>query len=209
MPKRSKSNRKSRRGSSRSSGWRQPRASLSGFSNMQSHVFRLSGATSVVSDGSGVVSGYSYNDPTSTFGNYTEHVSYLANLFTEMRIVRSRWHLVSQLTGLLNETKLAQNPVFAVGVFTRTPSSLPSVTSVNQVLDNQPSKIWNIAADTTQTGLIMSARFNVVNYQLTTTTSTDYAGCPGGILFYGGGFPLSQACFAIHWEVFIQYRGRA
>jgi len=113
------------------------------------------------------------------------------------------------LVDVASEVKLVQNPTLAVAIFTRNPSSLPSLTSQNQVLDNQPSKLWACGSDTSGRGLKMSARFNVVNYQLVTTTSTDYAGCPGGMMYYGGGFPLSQETFNVHVEVFIEYRARS
>lgn len=193
----------------RRGGWVQPRATLSRFSNMMPYIFRLSQAAGISSDGSGNISGYSYNDPTGSFGNYTEHVNYLANLFTEMRIVRSQWHLTSTLPFSINESKETLNGVVALAIWTRTPSSLPSLTSVNQVLDNQPSKIWAICSDTSGRGIRMSARFNVVNYQLTTSTSTDYAGCPGGLMWYGSGLPVSTQCFFLHAEIFIQYRARS
>jgi len=211
MPKRRNSKARTRRrgGSGSGGGWKQPRASLSRFTNMQSHVFRLSQQQGVASDGSGNVAGYSYNDPTSTLGNFTEHINYLANLFTEYRAVRSVWHLVPQLPFNASDVKLTDNPVLAVGLFTRNPSSLPTLTSLNQVLDNQPSKLWAVCSDTSGRGLTMSGRFNNVLYQLVTTTSTDYAGAPGGLAYYGSGFPASITIFTIHIQVWLQYRARS
>jgi len=176
---------------------------------MQSYVFRLSQTNSAASDGSGNLSGYLYNDPTGSFGNFPEHINYLVNLFTEMRVVRSRWHLVPALPFSSTESKTTTNQVLAVAVWTRAPSSLPSLVSYDQVLDNQPSKLWACASDTSGRGLTMSSRFNVVNYQLTTAASTDYAGCPGGIMYYGNSFPASVNCFFIHQEVWIEYRARS
>jgi len=211
MPQSRKSGRKRKKrgGSNTRNSFSQPRLSLGRFTNMQPYVFRLSQAAALASDGSGGINGYSYNDPTGSFGNYTEHVSYLANLFTEMRIVRSQWHLVPTLPFSSNESKETTNPVLAVAIFTRNPSSLPSITSLNQVLDNQPSKLWAPCSDTSGRGLKMSAKFNIVNFQLVTTSSTDYAGCPGGMFWYGSGFPISSNIFVLHAEIFIQYRARS
>lgn len=193
----------------RSSGRGQRPSPLRRFTNMQPYTFRLSQVNAVASDGSGICAGFIFNDPTSTLGNFSEHVNYLANLFTEYRIIRSRFTLVSQISGVASETKLTANPTLAVGIWTRTPSSLPTITSQNQVLDNQPSRLWNVAADTSPHGFRMSARFSTVNYQLVTTTSTDYAGAPGGLFFYGGSFPLSQECFVVQSEIILQYRARS
>jgi len=182
---------------------------MSRFTNLQNYTFRISAGGQFTSDGSGNISGFIYNDPTGSFGNYTEHTSYLANLFTEMRVLRSSWHLVSQLPFSINESKEVSNGVLAVGVWQRGSSGLPSLTSINQILDNQPSKLWACCSDTTGRGLRMSAKWSRLNYILTTATSQDYAGCPGGLFFYGSGFPASTACFYYHAEIFIQYRGRA
>lgn len=203
---RQKRNRSSRRPQR---GRRFPSAPLARFSNMQTYIFRISATQGFSSDGSGNLSGYIYNDPTSTLGNYAEHVSYLANLFTEMRVVRSRWHLVPQQPFTSTESKSTVNGALAVAVWTRNPSSLPSLTSLNQVMDNQPSKLWPVMSDTTGRGLQMKANFRRLNYQLVTTTSTDYAGCPGGLMFYGNAFPASTEIFIAHIEVYIQYRARS
>jgi len=179
------------------------------FTNMSTALFRISAVVQVDSDGSGNVAGYIYNDPTSTLGNYTEHVSYLANLYTEYKVVRARWHLLPNLPFTSSDAKFTGNPLLAVGVWTRNPSSLPTLTSLNQVLDNQPSRLWAVCSDTTPRGLPMHASFARLNYQLVTTTSTDYAGAPGGLMYYGSGFPATNPIFAVHVEVFLRYRARS
>jgi len=180
------------------------------FSNLQSQVFRLSGQVSISSNISGqLASTYIYNDPTGSFGNFDEHVNYLVNLFQEMKVVRSNWHLVPLLPLSGTDAKDTTNGVVAVGVFNRGPSSLPTITTLNQVLDNQPSKLWAIQSDTSGRGLRMSARYTRLNYLLATTTSQDYAGCPGGLVMYGSGLPPSIAVMLVHYEVFIRYRARS
>jgi hypothetical protein len=180
------------------------------LSPLQSNLMRLNEMTAITSNGSGIAAGYIYNDPTSTFGNYTEHVSYLANLYTEYKIVRVRWTFSSSITGGY-DGKTASAVPLAIGVFLRTPSSLPTVVSANQVLDNTPSWLWNIANDTSPLGFKKTCSFSNRNigYQLTTTSSTDYAGAPGGLLYYGTNLPAGQIVAFVACELWIRYRARS
>jgi len=194
---------------SKRKGQRRPRKSLSSFNQNQTYTFRISSVAVQSSNGSGVIAGYIYNDPTGSFGAYAEHTNYLANLFTEMRVVRSRFTLTSLLPFTINEAKETTNGSLAVGIFNRTSSGLPTLSSWDQVLDNQPSFMWPVCSDTTGRGRILTSTWTHVNFQLVTTSSPDYAGCPGGLMFYGSGMPVSSSIFMVQSEIFIQYRGRA
>jgi len=141
--------------------------------------------------------------------NFSEHVNYLSNLFTQMKIIRARWTFVSNTTGSEDSKTTSFQPL-AIGVYLRTSSSLPAVTSTNQVLDNQPSLLWNCINDTTARGLTLNQWFDrKINYQLVTTTSTDYAGAPGGIVYYSGNLPVSVNVATVKQEVWLSYRGRS
>jgi len=185
------------------------RASFRLFDQQQSYLFRLCQEVVVATNGSGVAAGYIVNDPTSTMANFSEHVNYLANLFTEYKIVRARWRFVSSVGGSQDSKTTSFSPL-SIGVYLRTSSSLPSVSSANQVLDNQPSTNWACVGDSSPRGFTMNQWFDrKINYQLVTTTSTDYAGAPGGIVYFGGGLPVSQNVAYVVQEVWVSYRGRA
>jgi hypothetical protein len=199
--------RRNTRRSSGSRGFTNPVVSFGAFNTSQPYLFRLCQLTTIMSNGSGVAAGYIFNDPSSTMANFSEHVNYLANLFTEFRIVRSRWTVISNISGL-GDTKGDYSPM-AIGVYNRTSSSLPSVTNANQVLDNQPSWLYNLGTDTSPCGKVLASRFPGVMFQLVTTTSTDYAGAPGGLVYYASGCPFSANILQVKQEVWLQYRGRA
>lgn len=185
------------------------RASFRLFNSQQTYLFRLCQNVLITSNGSGVAAGYIVNDPTSTMANFGEHVNYLTNLFTEYRIIRSRWTFVTNVGGSQDSKTTSFSPL-AIGVYLRTSSSLPSVSSANQVLDNQPSFQWNVINDASPRGMKINQWFDKkINFQLTTTTSTDYAGAPGGILYYGGALPVSVNIASVTQEVWLLYRGRS
>jgi len=199
--------RRGRRNPRRGGG--RPRANFRLFDQQQTYLFRLCQEVVITTNGSGVAAGYIVNDPTSTMANFGEHTNYLANLFTEFKIVRSRWRFVSSVGGS-QDSKTTSFAPLSIGVYLRTSSSLPSVSSANQVLDNQPSTNWNVVGDTSPRCYTMNQWFDRnINYQLCTTTSTDYAGAPGGIVYYSGALPVSQNVAYVVQEVWCMYRGRA
>jgi len=185
---------------------------ISRFSANQSTIVRLSQFVTIGSNGSGVASGVIFNDPTSSFANFTEHVNDYANIYTEMRLVACRYRFVTCLPFSQQETKtVGVEPMF-IAYQQRGTATLSTPTTYDQVADNARSKIWNIACDTSRNGLTISytAKRNVIGYNATNSSSSpDYAGVPGGIQFYCNGLPLSVQVCSYHQEVFVQYRGRS
>jgi len=185
---------------------------ISRFSANQSTIVRLSQFVTIGSSAGGVASGVIFNDPTSSFSNFAEHVSDYANIYTEMRLVACRYRFVSSLPFSNQETKTVGVEPMLIAFQQRGTASLSTPTSYDQVADNARSKIWNIACDTSRNGLMISytAKRNVLGYNTTNSTSSpDYAGVPGGIQFFCNGLPLSVQVCSYHQEFFIQYRGRS
>jgi len=161
------------------------------------------------SSGAGVATGFIYNDATGSYANFGEHVNYLANLFTEYKVLRARWTFTSAVSGYSDSKSGPAGPM-AVGVYLRSSSGVPTLTSMDQILDNQPSWMWNIGNDTSSSGFVRTQWFDQkINYQLVTTVSPDYAGAPGGVAYYGVNLPISQIVGYITQEVWYSYRARS
>jgi len=173
------------------------------FNSLQSTVFRLCQSISISSSGAGVVATVLVNDPFTS--SFTEYTSDLANLYNEMRLVGSRIQLVSTI-----ETK-GQTSVLAICYQNRN-TGLANPTSINNVLDNQPSELWAISNDTSPRGFVMRQRASNLLYSATSTTantSTDSSGCPGGWQIFGAGLPVSTVCIFAKFEIFVEFRSRS
>jgi hypothetical protein len=143
------------------------------------------------------------NDPFTS--SFTEYTSDLVNIFGQFRLLGARIHCVSTV-----ETK-AQTGALAVGYQNRQ-TGLAAPTSFNNVLDNQPSRIWAVSNDTTVTGLVMKQKMTGLLYSATSNsanTSTDSSGAPGGWQFYGSGFPATTSIAIIQQEIWLQMRSRS
>jgi len=173
------------------------------YNSLMSTVFRLVTTSTVTSNGSGVVASLLYLDPYSS--SFTEHTSDLCNLYNQFRLVGSRIQLVT-----ISEAK-GDVAVLGIGYQNRN-TGLGTPTSLNLVLDNQPSWLWACSSDTSPMGFIRSQRASNLLYAATSTssnTSTDTSGAPGGWQFYGAGFPASTNIFLLKAECFYEYRSRS
>jgi hypothetical protein len=182
-----------------------------GFSASQSQKVRSVFIMTYSSDGSGVCAGVIPFDPTSTHLNITEFVSDWANLYTQYRLWGSRIRLVSAIVNATIETKSANYKPITVGYQFRSTASLATPTSYNQVLDNQPSKIWNVSTDTSPSGILMTQKTpsSVTYLETNASTSPGNAGAPGGFQFYGDTFTPSIPIFTVFLEVYYQLRSRS
>jgi len=170
----------------------------------QSMVFRLCQSISLSSNGSGTLAAVVYNDPGSSYSNFTEHNSDLANLFTQYRFIKSRIQCISTV-----ETK-GQTTVIAIGYQNRGTSSLGTPSSVNQVLDNQPSWFWAVSNDTSPFGFTKTQRMTGILYAATNSSgSTESSGAPGGWQFYGASLPTSTVIVFLKLECWYEYRSRS
>jgi len=182
-----------------------------GFSASQSQRVRAVFVMTYSSNGSGVISGVIPFDPTSTNLNITEFTSDWANLYTQYRLWGVRLRCFSAITSAIIETKSANYKPIALGFQFRSTASLATPTSYAQVIDNQPSRMWAVASDTTPGGILMTQRTpNSINYlETNASTSPGYAGAPGGFQFYGDTFTTTIPVFTVFMEVFYQLRSRS
>jgi hypothetical protein len=166
-------------------------------------TIRLAQTVSVSSSGAGTVAALIYSDPFSA--SFTEYTSDLANIFAQFRLLAVRIQMVSTI-----ETK-GDTSVMAVAYQNRN-TGLGTPSSVNTVIDNAGSRLWAVSNDTTNSGLWMRQRINVLNFAATSTsanTSTDAAGAPGGWQMFGSGFPVSTVIAYCMQECWYQFRSRS
>jgi len=207
MPSRRKNNRQRRR---RSSG-RDMKFNPVGFNASQTQKVRSVFIMTYTADVSGVISGVIPFDPTSSFLNIPEFVSDWANLYTQYRLWGSRCRFVSAITSAIIETKSANYKPIAIGYQFRSTATLATPVAYSNVLDNQPSRIWNVASDTTPGGVVLSQKTpsSITYLETNASTSPGNAGAPGGIQFFGDKFTPLIPIFTIFLEVFYQLRSRS
>jgi hypothetical protein len=182
-----------------------------GFSASQSQKVRSVFLMTYASDGSGVCAGVIPFDPTSSHLAIPEFTSDWANLYTQYRLWGVRIRLVSAIVNATIETKSANYKPIAVGFQFRSTATLATPTAYSQVLDNQPSKIWNVSTDTSPSGIILTQKTpSLVTYlETNASTSPGNAGAPGGFQFYGDTFSTSIPIFTVFLELYYQLRSRS
>jgi len=164
---------------------------------------RLCQSVSLSTNSGGTLASLIYNDPFTA--SFTEYTSDWVNLYGQFKLLGSRIQFVSTI-----ETK-GQTAVVAIGYQNRQ-TGLAAPTSVNNVLDNQPSQLWALSNDTTSHGFTMQQSMNGLLYAATSAsanTSTDSTGAPGGWQIYGSGMPASTVVAFCKQEVFYQFRSRS
>jgi len=170
---------------------------------MQTTIFRLVTTFQLSSNGSGVVANIIPCDPYAS--SFTEYTADLANLFNQFRLLGSRLQIISTI-----ETK-GDTSVLGVGYQNRG-TGLAAPTSLNNVVDNQPSWLWANSNDTSPMGFVRSQRVNNLLFAPTSNsfnTSTDSQGAPGGWQLYGTGYPLSTQVALIKFEIWLEFRSRS
>jgi hypothetical protein len=204
MPNKNRKRRNRRKGGGRGLGSIFGRMNLVGpFNSMQIVPTRLCQSVTFSSNGAGTLAALIYLDPFSQ--SFTEYTSDFVNLYTQFRLIRSRIQLVSTI-----ETK-GDVSVLGVGYQNRQ-TGLGTPTSINAVLDNQPSWLWAVSNDTTNQGFIKAQRMNNLLFADTSSsanTSTSSSGAPGGWQLYGAGFPASTVIMYGKIEVWYEFRSRS
>jgi hypothetical protein len=162
----------------------------------------------IASNSSGVAAGNIYCDPTASYANFPEFVNYANSLWSEYRIVQMRVTLTTNLPFSGVEIK---GDTFPMGLAPnlRATSAIVTPTAMNQIVDNNGSKLWNILADTNGRGFTMVMKFNRLSFNTTSVSgSPEYAGAPGSISYYCTTLPTSiQVCNYLQ-ECWYQFRSR-
>jgi hypothetical protein len=162
----------------------------------------------IASNGAGTAAGNIFCDPTASYANIPEFVNYANSLWSEYRILRMTCTFCTCLPFSGVEIK---GDTFPMGLAPnmRATSLIVTPTSINQILDNNGAKLWNILADTTGRGFTLSIRFNQINFGSTATSgSPDYAGAPGSISYYCTTLPASIQVCSYYQQVWYEFRAR-
>lgn len=194
-----------RRGGKRGNSRPSPRTNnlFSPHGAMQSMSTRLVTTFGLVSTAGGIVANVVPCDPFAS--SFTEYTSDWVNLFNQFRLLGSRIQIVTTI-----ETK-GDVGVLGIGYQNRS-TGLATPTSLNNVVDNQPSWLWAPSSDTSALGFTKAQRVNNILFAATSAsanTSTDSAGAPGGWQFYGTNFPASTQVGLIKFEIWLQFRSRS
>jgi hypothetical protein len=162
----------------------------------------------VASNGAGTAAGNVYCDPTASYANFPEFVNYANSLWSEYRILRMK---VTFFTSMPFSGVEIKGDTFPMGLAPnlRASSAIVTPTSINQIIDNNGAKLWNILADTSGRGFSMTMRFNQLSFNTTSVSgSPEYAGAPGSLTYYCTTLPVSiQVCSYLQ-ECWYEFRAR-
>jgi len=167
-------------------------------------MVQLTNTSALLSNGSGVVAGTLVCDPsvtlTAPFSSQAifSEWSAFANLFTQVKCVQFN---VTIYPGTTDEVK---GDLAAVLAFASNISATATPSSYSSVADNGDSQTYPLLLDTSARGRYIALRhrrnLGFTNTAQPVPTSNLYAGCPGGIGFYGSGFPVSTGVGSLHYS---------
>jgi len=204
-----KSFRKKRRGGRRVGG-RVPR----GLTSLNTTVrFRLTDNNQpllyVLSNGSGLIGGYQNADPSGGSGATwtSSEWSTITALYSQVRMISFSvifTPVAPEDTKVI--TSSGGNAAYVSGVL----SSLATApTTRSQVFDNADCKIFCPLSMTTGRPYVHTIRPRSVNWAVVTSPNPgSFAGCPGGIQYYGDGYPITTPIFAVSMMGIYEFRSR-
>lgn len=178
------------------------------FRMTTTNLFRLTEQTAdITTDGSGVAKGFASADPSGGSGSTWTATEWspITNLFSEVRLVWFRVH-ISFAPSIPTTESVA--PVFAISSVLNSVASAP--TSINTVMDNADSKLWQTIQQTRLVAPFFTLRpRQLLNFAVTTTPNPgSYAGCPGSIQWYGAGHVASTTIARVICEGVYEFRSR-
>lgn len=163
----------------------------------------------ISSNGSGLVAGYQNADPSGGSGaTWTAgEWSTVTALYSQVRMIEFSIYFTPvspEDTKQINTS--GGNAIFISGVL----SSLAAApTTRAQVWDNADAKILNVLSFTTGKPYKHTIRPRSTNWAIVTSPNPgSFAGCPGGIQYYGDGFAATVPCFAVSMEGIYEFRSR-
>jgi hypothetical protein len=146
------------------------------------YEFRLVSSTNISTSGGGVIASYENADPSGGTGSTwtATEWSAIVSLFSEVKLkLFQLWFTAVQ--GLTQGNQLWISSALS--------SLSANPTSTTQVLDNADAKLYRFASCTESNPFIHTLKGTDLNWAIVTTPNPgSYAGCPGGIQFYGDGY---------------------
>lgn len=192
-----------RMGRSRGGGIRQGIARLR--SENGTCLVRLGGVQTFASDGGGTLSGVILADPTAISGGNLEYNSYWLNLYSEVKLVQLRVQFLPNFSETKDVTILTGTPL-AIAAST---NAIAPPSSVDAVLDNANSILYNMMNDTSQIGRIHTLRGTQLAWAAATSPGgLTYAGTPGSIQIFGQNYPASYVLLICRYELIVLMRNR-
>jgi hypothetical protein len=171
------------------------------ISPMQTFTVQLRGYCGAASNGSGVLAGALPFDPSatlsSTFGSaaiFNEWTNF-SNLFQNVKMLQFEAEFVRVQT---DDTKGDIPEPLVIASSTSPTLVVPS--TFQQVADNGDAQIWPVIQDYSGRARYHATRITQLAWALTSTpnpgsSSGISAGCPGSIIIFGTGYPVSvQVC---------------
>jgi len=163
----------------------------------------------VLSNGSGIISGFQSADPSGGSGS-----TWTANEWTTVTALYSQVKLLEFSVTFTpvspedtkNITSSGGNACYVSGVLS---SVAAAPTTRAQVWDNADAKIFCPLSMTTGRGMKHTIRPGGVKWAVVTSPNPgSFAGCPGSIQYYGDGFVVSSPIFAVSMEGIYAFRSR-
>jgi len=162
-------------------------------------------------NGAGVIAGYDNADPSGGTGSTwtASEYSSLAALFSQIRVIGYQvWFTpVNPNSTVINSNSNGVQGIFIASVL----SSLAGAPSTaGQVLDNADCKEWCCFTTAQPHPYVHNVRYtgNINWASINTPNPGSYAGCPGAIQWYGGGFQNAEAVFRISHVGIYEFRSR-
>lgn len=175
-------------------------------------LIMLSGEINLTSDGSGVLAGIATTDGSGGSGSTwtSDEWSATAGRWGLVRCIGLRCQFVSNMAFTAIEAK---GNVGAIAVSCSILSqAVPSSYAVT--IDNFRTKIWNMISDTSPQGFKMFLPHDAKRLGYSSSQSPFgivqlYAGCPGGIGWYGSGLPISTRVGSVFIVGIYEFRAKA
>jgi len=175
-------------------------------------AFRLvdNSSTSLLyaSSASGVLAGYHNADP-SGGGTWTSaEWSSITALYSQVRLIS---FCLSFAPCPLEDTKLSGTTAGSTIVVSSVLSTIGgAATARSQVWDNADAKVYNLLANQGKTPFkhYLRPKGTLQWAVVTTPNPGSYAGCPGGIQWYGDNFPDSSSIMTVYIEGIYEFRSR-
>lgn len=173
---------------------------------------KLGGTLVISSDGSGIVNGIATCDPTGGSGSTwtSDEYTHYQDRYSQVRCVGIFMNFTSNLPF---DGKESSTTSYAPIVIAPNLVSQSAPVAYDSVVDNYGQKTWNVGADTSKSGITihLSHDLKTLGWLPTGNPSAvtgPYAGCPGGVGWYGSDFPTSIQIGRVTIRGIYQFRSK-